>query len=64
MKFIDAGATHVIVTSYVFCDGKLDYDRLHEIKQSVGKNRLVSGKQDDHLQFLPNLHPYLHGNRC
>ena len=25
-KFLDAGASHVIVTSYVFRDGKIDYD--------------------------------------
>ena len=27
-EFLDAGASHVIVTSYVFRDGKIHYDRL------------------------------------
>lgn len=40
-KFIDMGATHVIVTSYVFKDGKIDYDRLNKLKDAVGKEHLV-----------------------
>ena len=32
---------HVIVTSYVFKDGKLHYDRLQEMVRAVSKNRLV-----------------------
>lgn len=40
-EFLDAGASHVIVTSYVFRDGKLDRDRLQKLEQTVGKNRLV-----------------------
>ena len=39
--FLNAGASHVIVTSYVFKDGKLHYDRLEEMKRAVGKERLV-----------------------
>src|ERR1700691_3695209 len=29
MEFLDAGASHVIVTSWVFREGKLDLDRLN-----------------------------------
>ena len=27
-EFLTAGASHVIVTSYVFCDGQLDFDMI------------------------------------
>jgi len=40
-QYIDAGASHVIVTSYIFKDGKLDWDNLHAIVDQVGKERLV-----------------------
>ncbi len=40
-EFLKAGASHVIVTSYVFKDGKLHYDRLHEMRAAVGKEHLV-----------------------
>ena len=39
--FIEAGASHVIVTSYVFRDGKIDYDNLKKINAVVGKEHLV-----------------------
>lgn len=39
--FLEAGASHVIVTSYVFRDGQIIYDRLEELKQKVGKEHLV-----------------------
>lgn len=40
-EFLKAGASHVIVTSYVFKDGELHYDRLQELLYAVGKERLV-----------------------
>ncbi len=40
-EFLNAGASHVIVTSYVFKDGKLHYDRLKEMVKTVSKKRLV-----------------------
>lgn len=40
-EFLDAGASHVIVTSYVFKDGHIQYDRLKELVKTVGKDRLV-----------------------
>ena len=40
-EFLQAGASHVIVTSYVFRDGKIHYDNLCRLKEAVGKERLV-----------------------
>ena len=40
-EWIDAGASHVIVTSWLFRDGKLDEDRLKQLGQAVGQARLV-----------------------
>jgi phosphoribosylformimino-5-aminoimidazole carboxamide ribotide isomerase len=39
--FIEQGASHVIVTSYVFMDGKVDFNKLTELIESVGKEKLV-----------------------
>ena len=39
--FLDMGASHVLVTSYVFKDGKIDFDNLHAIVNAVGKEKLV-----------------------
>ncbi|XP_057777921.1 1-(5-phosphoribosyl)-5-[(5-phosphoribosylamino)methylideneamino] imidazole-4-carboxamide isomerase, chloroplastic-like [Salvia miltiorrhiza] len=41
LTYIDEGASHVIVTSYVFSDGQVDFERLKELAQAVGKERLV-----------------------
>lgn len=40
-EFIEAGASHVIVTSYVFKDGKVNYNNLEKILAAVGKEHLV-----------------------
>lgn len=40
-EYLDAGASHVIVTSYVFHDGKIDYERLDALVEAVGKEQLV-----------------------
>ena len=40
-SFLDAGASHVIVTSYVFQNGQVRYDRLDRLKKAVGKEHLV-----------------------
>lgn len=53
-QYLDAGASHVIVTSYVFREGALDEERLDKMKRAVGTDRLVldlscrklSGSQD------------------
>ena len=39
--WLDAGASHVIVTSWVFRDGQLDFDRARALEAVVGKERLV-----------------------
>lgn len=39
--WLEAGASHVIVTSWVFRDGVLDSVRLNQLIETVGKNRLV-----------------------
>jgi phosphoribosylformimino-5-aminoimidazole carboxamide ribotide isomerase len=39
--WLDAGASHVIVTSWVFREGRVDWTRLDELVKAVGKNRLV-----------------------
>ena len=41
MEFIDAGAAAVIVTSYVFKDGRINYANLNRLKDTVGSDRLV-----------------------
>jgi phosphoribosylformimino-5-aminoimidazole carboxamide ribotide isomerase len=40
-EFLDAGASHVIVTSYVFRDGKINYENLARLKDAVGREHLV-----------------------
>ena len=39
--WLDAGASHVIVTSWVFRDGHMDEQRLAELVKTIGKDRLV-----------------------
>ena len=40
-EFLEAGASHVIVTSYVFKDGRIDYDNLRKLVAAVGKEHIV-----------------------
>ncbi len=40
-EYIRAGASHVIVTSYVFQSGKINMERLDELKKAVGKEHIV-----------------------
>ncbi len=39
--WLEAGASHVIATSWLFRDGNLERDRLRKLIRSVGKDRLV-----------------------
>lgn len=39
--WLDAGASHVIVTSWVFREGRLDEERLRALVAAIGKERLV-----------------------
>lgn len=40
-SYLKAGASHVIVTSYLFKDGEFSWDRLDKIKRETGIERLV-----------------------
>lgn len=54
--FIECGASHVIVTSYVFKDGKVNFDNLEKIMGAVGKEHLVLDlscrKKDDRFYIV------------
>jgi phosphoribosylformimino-5-aminoimidazole carboxamide ribotide isomerase len=39
--WLDAGASHVIVTSWVFREGRVDWERLEELVKAIGKDQLV-----------------------
>jgi len=40
-KYMDAGASHIIVTSFVFSAGRIDFEKLAALVKVVGKKRLV-----------------------
>ncbi len=40
-EYLDAGASHVIVTSWIFPEGHLDRERLERLSKTVGKEHLV-----------------------
>ena len=40
LEFLEAGASHVIVTSFVFSGGKINMDNLGKISDAVGKEHL------------------------
>jgi phosphoribosylformimino-5-aminoimidazole carboxamide ribotide isomerase len=41
LEWLDAGASHVIVTSWLFADGQLSDERLRAVHDAVGRRRLV-----------------------
>lgn len=54
-RYLEKGATHVIVTSYVFKDGEINFNNLNKLKSEIGKERLVldlSCKQKDGTYFV------------
>ena len=54
-EFLDAGASHVIVTSYVFADGIINKDNLDKISKAATPDKLVldlSCKKIDGLYFV------------
>lgn len=55
-SFLDAGASHVIVTSYVFKDGQIHFDRLKKLSEKIGKEHLVLDvscrKKDNHYYIV------------
>lgn len=53
--FLNQGASHVIVTSYVFKDGRINYDNLKKLYQVTGRSRLVldlSCRKKDNQYFI------------
>jgi phosphoribosylformimino-5-aminoimidazole carboxamide ribotide isomerase len=40
-SYLDAGASHVIVTSWAFHGGRIDFDRLSVLTRAIGEKRLV-----------------------
>ncbi len=40
-EYLNAGASHVIVTSFVFHDGAVSYENLRKLVSAVGKERIV-----------------------
>ncbi len=40
-SWLDAGASHVIVTSWVFREGRVNWTRLDELAKKIGKEKLV-----------------------
>lgn len=53
--FLDAGASHVIVTSFIFENGRLSISRIESMAEAVGKDRLVidlSCRKKDDLYYV------------
>ena len=40
-EYLEKGASHVIVTSYVFKDGSISFERLERLKSAVGAEHIV-----------------------
>lgn len=40
-EYLEAGASHVIVTSYVFKNGEISWENLHKLVDTVGKEHIV-----------------------
>ena len=55
LDYLNAGASHVIVTSYVFKDGKLSWENLAKMEQAAGKEHLIldlSCRKKDNQYFI------------
>lgn len=57
-EWIESGASHVIVTSFCFHDGLIDYKRIQQLVDCIGKDRLVLDlscrKKDGHYYVVTN----------
>src|ERR1700728_2406526 len=55
--WLEAGASHVIVTSWVFREGRVDWERLQELVKAIGKDKLVIDlscpKRGENYFFVP-----------
>lgn len=54
-EFIAEGASHVIVTSYVFKDGKINYENLCKLVTAVGKEHIVLDLSCRYLEEVNNV---------
>lgn len=55
LEFIENGASHVIVTSFVFKDGRINYENLEKISKKVGRDKLVldlSCRKKDNAYYI------------
>lgn len=53
--FLEQGASHIIVTSYVFKDGKINFNNLNSLVEKVGKEKIVldlSCREKDGTYFV------------
>lgn len=55
-EYLDAGASHVIVTSFVFKDGQISWENLEMMEKSAGREKLVLDlscrKKDDRYYIV------------
>lgn len=55
-SLLQAGASHVVVTSYVFREGRIDFERLQMMSRCVGREHLVLDlscrKRDGHYKIM------------
>src|SRR6185503_5110990 len=55
--WLDAGASHVIVTSWVFREARVDWERLGQLLKVVGQERLVLDLSCRRKPLTPSLSP-------
>ncbi len=55
-KYLDFGASHVIVTSFIFPNARFSYQRIKELNKMIGKSRIVIDlsckKGEDNVFFV------------
>lgn len=54
-EYLEAGASHVIVTSYVFQNGTISFENLYRLVETVGRSKLVldlSCRKKDGLYYI------------
>ena len=64
MEYIGAGASHVIVTSWIFPEGKLDRERLERLSKTVGRDHLVLDLSCKRIAGASTGDSVLHGKDC
>ena len=54
-EYLSAGASHVIVTSYVFKDGRISWENLEKMERAAGREHLVldlSCRKKDNVYYI------------